>query len=249
VGDAAFDAADPRPVDPERAGHVRLAQASIKPTGPELSLDERDDLAPAEVPTFDDRLSLRHRRTVTGRPAPPLIRASSGQGSGWSGLRLGRARDRVDLGMLSERVDDRPGFVDEGRNGPAGLAESRKTFAVLNDFSMSSNSSGVEQMGHEAGVLVHDVRPEPHDLAPVELGLTPGQRVKTTFPALGLLALTPAMKPLRADRSGGEPPSIRSKSAVNERWHWRAWTRYRAQHRGAPFTWASPEGASTSPAI
>src|SRR5687768_2755782 len=42
-------------------------------------------------------------------------------------------------------------------------------------------------MGHEPGVLVHDVRPESDDLAPVELRLTTRETAQPSLPALGLV--------------------------------------------------------------
>src|SRR5688572_212275 len=92
--------------------------------------------------------------------------------------------------MLRQRADDGPGFRRERRGrapDPAGtqFAEDvARPGSLLDELELVR----IEEMGHEAGVLVHDVVPEGGDLRLVELGFSLAELFQAMRPTLRFVA-------------------------------------------------------------
>ncbi len=91
--------------------------------------------------------------------------------------------------MLDQRIDD-GSRLGEGGDGAAHavVAQLAEYCAGAERLLDQLELVGIEQVCDKAGVLVHDVRPELHDLEPLEVGLAARQVVEAPLPALSLVA-------------------------------------------------------------
>lgn len=103
---------------------------------------------------------------------------------------LRRAQHRAGLREVGEGVDDGAGLLGQsGRRSERATAAQRpehvrRAHRLVDQLVLVR----VEEMSHEAGVLVHDVVPEGGHLTPVELRLACAELFEAPGPPLGLVA-------------------------------------------------------------